>query len=319
MNRSKSTQLILAAGLLVSATLAGCSTPTSSAGTAAETSSGKLGPGVVDTSEVTGAIASDPSLAALVPADIKARGTLVVGSPATFPALNFYAADGTTLVGHDWDLAVAVAKRLGLRPEHSDIDYAALIPGLKSGRIDTLNAGMSDTAKRQQEIDFVDYRMDGVVFLVPEGNPDKVSKPDSLCGLSTAAVTGTITVDRARKWSDNCVAAGKKPIGLTETEDTSQMQSQLRSGRINFLPGDLATLSYIATSVNDGKAFDLIDDEIIDMKPTGFGFSKERKELTTAVQRALQSLIDDGTYAKIMKAWNLQDLEVKSSVINGGK
>ena len=78
---------------------------------------------IPDTSALLDAVQVDDTLAAEVPADIKDAGTLVVGSNVQSAPNNFYAADGSTVVGSDHDLITAVAKKLGLDVEYQNQDF----------------------------------------------------------------------------------------------------------------------------------------------------------------------------------------------------
>ncbi|MBY8854135.1 transporter substrate-binding domain-containing protein, partial [Saccharothrix sp. MB29] len=88
------------------------------------------------------------------------------------------AADGTTAVGSEVDLAKAIGAKLGLTVEHQDMAFGSLITSHQAGRIDVTMAAMNDTAERQQAIDFVDYFTSGITIMVQKGNPQGVKGPD---------------------------------------------------------------------------------------------------------------------------------------------
>jgi polar amino acid transport system substrate-binding protein len=46
--------------------------------------------------------------------------------------------------------------------------------------------------------------------------------------------------------------------------------------------------------------------------PNGFGFLKARGDLATAYQKAIQSLVDDGTYAKILDSYQQKAIALPS-------
>jgi polar amino acid transport system substrate-binding protein len=46
---------------------------------------------------------------------------------------------------------------------------------------------------------------------------------------------------------------------------------------------------------------------------------QDNKELIDAMQKALQELIDDGSYGKILAAWNVQQMAIDTATINDGK
>src|SRR5688572_3505960 len=66
-------------------------------------------------------VAKDDALAAKVPPAIASTGKLRIGSNIQNPPNNFYAADGKTPMGSEVDLANAIAAKLGLKTEYSDM------------------------------------------------------------------------------------------------------------------------------------------------------------------------------------------------------
>src|SRR4051812_29221911 len=72
-------------------------------------------------------------IAATLPADVKASGTLVIGSGG-IPPLAFTADDNRTPIGVEVDIAHLVADVLGLRPEVQTTSWENLFLGIDSGR-----------------------------------------------------------------------------------------------------------------------------------------------------------------------------------------
>ncbi|MFT4194592.1 transporter substrate-binding domain-containing protein, partial [Ottowia sp.] len=94
---------------------------------------------------------------AMIPAEIKARGALRVGSQQTFPPVEFREPGKTEVTGASRDLLTEMAQRLGLKIEYVQAEYAALIPGLEADRFDMASGGISDTEEREQKLDFINY------------------------------------------------------------------------------------------------------------------------------------------------------------------
>lgn len=274
---------------------------------------------IPDTSALLDAVQVDDALAAQVPADIKDKGTLVVGSNVQSAPNNFYAADGSTVIGSDHDLITAVGKKLGLDVEYQNQDFGSLITSLQSGRVDVTIAAMNDTAERQQAIDFVDYLTSGITLMVQKGNPDDITGPDSLCGKAIAVVTGTSQQEFAEATSTQCESDGEEALDITVTDSDSQNQTQLRTGRIDAIVNDLPSAVYISKTAQDGQAFEVVPGDVIDGAPYGIGVNKDDAELRDAIAAALDSLIDDGTYGEVLDAWGITSGSVTEATVNGGK
>jgi len=213
---------------------------------------------------------------------------------------------------------VAAEAKLGVTVTHQDMAFGSLITSLQSGRIDLTMAGMNDTKARQAQIDFVDYFTSGITIMIRKGNPDGITGPDTLCGKNVAVVQGTSHQKFAAEQSTKCTQQGKPAITVTATDSDNQNQNQLRTGRVQAILNDLPSAVYISRTAGDGKFFEVVPGEPIDGGPYGIGVNKANTTLRDAVQKALQALITDGTYGKILQAWGVEQGAIKEAAVNGG-
>lgn len=310
----------VATGAFLAVTLAACSGgPSAPQPGSAESGSGSGSSTIPDTSSLLAGVEQDDALADSLPSDIADAGTLTVGSFVQSAPNNFYAADGSTVIGSDHDLITAIGKKLGLEVEYKNQDFGSLITSLQSGRIDVTIAAMNDTAERQKAIDFVDYLTSGITLMVQKGNPADITGVDSLCGKSIAVVTGTSQQEFAEATSKQCESDGDDALDVTVTDSDSQNQTQLRTGRIDAIVNDLPSAVYISKTTQDGKAFEVVPGDVIDGAPYGIGVDKQDPELRDAIAEALDALIEDGTYGDILDAWGITSGSVSKAVVNGGE
>ena len=80
-------------------------------------------------------VAKSASLAAAVPAAIRSKGSITVAADATYAPDEFVAADGTTIVGMDADLAQAIGQVLGLKVTVVNATFNTIIPSLVIGEV----------------------------------------------------------------------------------------------------------------------------------------------------------------------------------------
>lgn len=306
-------------GLTLALTLTGCGGPSAPQPGDAKGDATSSSSTVPDTSKILDQVSKDDALAAKVPSAIADKGTLTVGSNVQSAPNNFYAADGSTVIGSDHDLITAIGKKLGLDVDYKNQDFGSLITSLQSGRVDVTIAAMNDTAERQKTIDFVDYLTSGITLMVQKGNPAKITGPDTLCGKKIAVVTGTSQQTFAETTSATCETKGEKALDITVTDSDSQNQTQLRTGRIDAIVNDLPSAVYISKTTQDGNAFEVVPGDVIDGAPYGIGVNKDQPELRDAIAEALDSLIADGTYADVLKAWGITSGSVTEATVNGGK
>jgi len=89
------------------------------------------------------------------PADVdRSGGTLVMGTNAYFPPYEYY--EGQKIVGIDADMAQAIADKLGMELKIEDMEFAAIIAAVQTGKADIGVAGMTVTEERLQNIDFTE-------------------------------------------------------------------------------------------------------------------------------------------------------------------
>ena len=302
-------------------TAPGSGAPVSAAPSSAAPSSavpGSAGSAIPDTTAIISAITADPALSATLPDNFKPGAILKVGSNVQSPPNNFYAADGTTVVGFEKDLITAVAAQLGLKVSYSDMAFDSLITSLASGRIDVTIAGMNDNKTRQQKITFVDYFNSGITIMVQKDNPSTIKSSGDLCGKSIAVVTGTSQEEFAAATTADCTKAGKAAVKVIATDSDSQNQTQLRTGRVAAIINDLPSAVYISRTAGGGKYFQVVDQPPVNGAPYGIGVSKANTKLSAAIEASLQKLIAGGQYAAILKAWQVQSGALTKATINGG-
>jgi len=270
---------------------------------------------VATTSKLIDAIEPDDDLVDL-------RGskfdTIQVGSTLFAPPIAYLEGDVPT--GVEPDLINAIGKKLDAEIVINNTAFPTLITGLQSGRYDLLMSGLSDTEARRELIDFVDYDSDDIAFYVQKGNPKKVTgDPLSLCGKTIAAIQGGSAAAWAQEFSDS-ECPSDKPATVTTLADFATALNNLQTGRADVTLTSKLIAPYTAATAYNGEAYDaVLPTEPISPTLAGIGVSKENSDLRDAVQKALQALIDDGTYGKILKAWALDQGAIENATINDGK
>jgi polar amino acid transport system substrate-binding protein len=111
---------------------------------------------------VTGGV--DKAAEGLVPANIKAKGTVIVAADASYAPNEFIGSDGHTVIGMDADLAKAIFPLLGLKVSIVNATFDTIIPGLSSGKFDVGMSSFTDTKVREKVVNFVDYFDAGTSF-----------------------------------------------------------------------------------------------------------------------------------------------------------
>ena len=254
-----------------------------------------------------------PSIAKLVPAKIRAKGTLVVASDATYAPMEYIAKDGHTVVGVDADLAHAIGAILGLKLKVQNQTFDAIIPGLQSGKYDIGMSSFTDTKARQQIVDFVTYFSAGTSFYEKASGGPKVTGLASLCGLSVAVESGTTEQDDATAQSTKCTNGGKKAVNVQTFPNQNDANLAISSGHAQVGMADSPVAGYIVRQ--SAGQFKLVG-KAYGTAPYGIALPKGNG-MTKPVLAAVKYMMSHGTYAKILKKWGVQSGAISNPKING--
>ncbi|WP_347355049.1 ABC transporter substrate-binding protein [Intrasporangium sp.] len=294
-----SAALLAASALLATAALTGC-TYASRQPTAAATS------GPTETTGVDLSTLKPGAAAALVPAAAKTKGTLTVATSATFPPFEFIGQDGHTIVGFDADMAAGIAAKMGLKVSMINTGFETILVGIDSGKQDMAMSGLAITPERGKVVDFVAYLFGGTGLGVPKGNPQQLSMdPMTLCGHSVGAPKGSLQgIEFLPKFSDECVANGKKPINVLLYPSQNEANLAVVSGRSDAVMAPATPMNYefrrsnIAMELAPGKPY----------KPVQVGIAMANESpLAPAVSKAVQELVADGTMQQLMHTWDIPE------------
>lgn len=246
-----------------------------------------------------------------LPKAIEDAGVIKVGSDIAYAPMEFD--QGGKPAGVDIDIANALGEELGVEFQFQNNVFDNLIPSLDSGRFDIIMSSMTDNKERQAEVDFVDYFSAGVSILVQKGNPEGIASLDDLCGETVAFQRGTVSADIAKAQNEKC----DKPIEtLPFTKDTEALL-QVKQGRAVADLNDFPVAAYNARESGGGEDFEVVGEQI-DAAPYGIAVSKDNPELRDALAEALDAIIENGEYQKVLEKWNVENGGVDKATVNGG-
>ncbi|MER7194057.1 ABC transporter substrate-binding protein [Streptomyces flaveolus] len=267
------------------------------------------GSDAIPTTDVVSGVEKNPAAAKLLPPGTE-DVTLAVSVGGTPPGTT-YLADGKTLTGQDVDFAHAVARALGLRLTTEQASFEAILPALDSGKYDVGAANFGVTEERRRTIDFVTYVNDGQGFAArEESDLSEVTDLAQLCGLKVATGAGTTFEATLEENRHRCTDAGKKAYEVQTYSEPGALWSSLQQGRSDVVMSTINGLRY-AVAHQQGLKF-LNEFHRLDV---GFALKKGSK-LAPALQAAVNGLIADGTYDRILKKWGTTESAIARSEIS---
>ncbi|MFE9763450.1 ABC transporter substrate-binding protein [Streptomyces sp. NPDC005808] len=279
-----------------------------------------------DTGSDSTATSSAP-LADKLPTPIRDAGVIKVGSDIAYAPVEFKDDSGKT-VGIDPDLAAAMGKQLGVTFEFENGTFDTLITGLRSKRYDIAMSAMTDTKDRQdgvdsetgkkvgEGVDFVDYFTAGVSIYTKKGNDQGIKTWSDLCGKKIAVQRGTVSEDLAKAEAKKCT--GGKTISIESYDNDQQAQTRVRAGGADAGSSDFPVAAYAVKTSGGGNDFELVGEQV-EAAPYGIAVAKSSTELRDALKAALDAIIKNGEYDKIIAKWGVEAGAVKEATINGGK
>lgn len=254
--------------------------------------------------------APDPALVKMVPPDVGKRPFTVAVSLGS-PPDNFRNEKGE-MVGWETDLARAAAQSLGLDLDLRPTTFDTLIPGLQSKRFDAAIGQMGVTAVREKVIDQIGWLIGNELFAALADNPIKVSDLDDICGVTVATTRGSREMVFAEEHQPKCAALSKKPINALAFNDGNGAVEAMMSRRADlFWLGSTAVSYFVAQSKERAK----VVGSYTDRSYLGIGMPKG-SDMAAPMQAAIQHLIDNGTYEKVIVKWGLKDGAIKTAPLN---
>jgi polar amino acid transport system substrate-binding protein len=243
--------------------------------------------------------------------DVTARGKLIVGVAEASPPFSsrVLGADSSRrgpgprrdwpeninddIVGYDVDLAIQVAKRLGVVAWKVPIINAERIPSLRDGKVDIVAMGMSRTPTRAKDIDF-----SVATFVSPHKilvrRDSGITKVTDLAGR-TLALVRSASVDQDLK-------AAVPTLRIEFYGDYLAAFTALREKKVDSFLADQVLLLGYAQNSRSPQDYTLIEDYELP-RTAGFGLKKDEPRFTEFVNRTLLELEASGEAAKIFDTW----------------
>ncbi|WP_392672502.1 ABC transporter substrate-binding protein [Streptomyces sp. LN785] len=262
-----------------------------------------------------------------LPKDIQDAGVIKVGTNAEYAPMESEA--GGKIVGVDPDIAAALGKQLGVKFTFTSGSFEGLITALNSGRYNVAMSSITDNKQRQEGldekgkklgegVDFVDYFTAGTAVYVQKGNPKGVKSIEDLCGRTAAVQKGTTYEKALNTQSTKCKDEGKKAITIEAFENDTEAQTRVKSGGAVAGVNDYPVAIDLVRKADNGQAFEIVGEQY-DAGPFGIAVSKKNTQLRDALKEAVDAIIKDGSYQKVLAKWGAETGAIDAAAINGGK
>lgn len=257
------------------------------------------------------------SLFNMLPAKVKSSGTIVDYIEPTYPPMEMVGKTGTGLTGVDVLLARAAAKVIGVKLHIVTVEtFAELFPALTSGRAEMVWSGIFDSPTRFKLDTFADYFRTGSQLYIPTSEKHQFTKLSQFCGKTVAGETATLFEGNLKQYFKK-ICTGGQGLNFVNLSGVAQQNLAMQEGRAQVAVVGPEIVDYLQKTT-PGK-YQPIGPTIY---PTYYGVvfpnNAFGKKLEHVVVLAIDKLIKDGKYQKILKQFGLQKQAVKKSTVDKG-
>lgn len=228
---------------------------------------------------------------------IKSAGTMKIAMTGQYPPFNFVN-DQNEVVGFDASIGKEIAKRLGVKGEIVTTAWDGIIAGLLANKYDTIVGSMTITPEREKVVDFVGpyYHAGRAVFVMEDS---EVQSLEDLKGKTLGVTLGETHEKWAREQGGWDIRTYK---GLPE------LMLELKAGRVDAIVVD--NIPVRVAIKETGDKIRRLETPNIEGGSVAIGIAirKGNPELKAAMQKALDEMMQDGTYEKIAMEWVGSDI-----------
>ncbi len=226
------------------------------------------------------------ALVALTTTSVAAADTVRMGTEGAYAPYNFINDKGE-VDGYEIELGNELCKRAELECKWVTNDWDSIIPNLVSGNYDTIMAGMSITAERDEVIDFTS-----------EYFPADPSSYVALAGADASATKGTVAAQTATIQAAFIAASDATVVEFATMEDTI---AAVRNGEADSVLADHAALKDIVDASGGALAF--VGDGVSIGGGVGMGVRESDGELKAKFEAAIAAMKADGSLNAMIAKW----------------
>jgi polar amino acid transport system substrate-binding protein len=252
-----------------------------------------------------------PARAADTLAEVKKRGTLIVGMEAAYVPYEFFK-DGK-IIGYDPDIIDVWASKLGAKPQLVDTAWNGIIPALYANKFDVIVSAMTITKERAEKVLFSMPYADASNVILLRANEDKIKTADDLSGKIVGVQIGSAAAGIIKTFEAKLKAAGKPGYAdVKQYEHYPEAYQDLLNKRIDAVVNSKSTMLVVMKDA-PGK-FKMIGGVSDITAYFGMAFRKEDVAFQSFVNEQLAGMKKDGTLSKLQEKWFGSTMETPDAV-----
>ena len=225
-------------------------------------------------------------------AQIQERGEIVIAMEGTWAPWTYHDESGT-LVGFDVEVGQQIAQALGVEATFVEGEWDGLLAGLDAGRYDIMINGVDITEERSDAYDFSEpYAYNRTAVIVSADNTDITSMED-LAGKHTANTISSTYAEVAEGYGAE----------VTGVDDLNQTFELLLSGSIDAtLNAEVTYYDYMEAHPDANLKIACLDPEATQVA-IPFRKGEETASLREAVNQALADMRESGALSELSEKY----------------
>jgi polar amino acid transport system substrate-binding protein len=188
------------------------------------------------------------------------------------------------------DMMNEIAQRLRLKPTYVSTTFAAMVPAVQNHQYDTAAFGVLVTPERQAVVDFTTAVGYGEAQLVSRKDA-ALATVESARGKTVAVTRGSALIPLIRKIAPQ--------VTIKEFPNVASETNALVAGQIDGLFTGTATAAHLVEQHPELAASQTVESGV-----NAIPVAKDRPELLVAINKALASIMLDGTFVRLFIKWN---------------
>jgi polar amino acid transport system substrate-binding protein len=244
---------------------------------------------------------ADSKLAALLPQDVRDRGSLTVAAEV-YPPVVIQKSASSPPEGWEPAIAARLGELLGIDFKIQIVPFDSIIPGLQGGRFDIAMGGITVTPDRRKVVGFVTHVDQTDSFMAKKGSGLDLSDEMALCGQKTAVLAGSLELDYVKSLDSKCAADGKDSISIQTYKTQDDVNTAINAGRADVSVAASTTLKQLTDKQPDlfeyGGKFNVLHTGI------AVADNADTAQLSKALSAGVNEMISDGSYQQILDKWN---------------
>ena len=217
-----------------------------------------------------------------------------MGTEGAYPPYNFVNDKGE-IDGFERQVGDRICELAELNCEWVKNDWDSIIPNLVSGNYDTIIAGMSITAERDEVIDFTQE------YFPPD--------PSSYVGLKGAGSDATNGVVAAQTGTIQAAYVAESGATVVEFKTPDETIAAVRSGEADAVLADDAFLKKFVDE--SGGELEFIGDKVMIGGGIGIGVRESDGDLKAKLNAAIDTMKKDGSLNEALAKWFPDRTDIK--------